>query len=85
MNTKRVYEPTRRKASRFFSLAIANTSPEGWKDMAEIGVVRCSRDLMGSGSSVVDGILEEDDLEREATEYKLTIPVDDLDLVQQRY
>ncbi len=37
------------RASRFARLAVASISDEWWKAIDEMGVIRCSRDRIGSG------------------------------------
>ncbi len=56
--------------------AVRSISVFGWKAVDTIGVVRCSKDLIGSGKICCDASTV--DLEREEEEYRFTIPVDDL-------
>lgn len=57
------------------------SSPEGWKSIVAIDVVRCSSDLMGSGL-IVGMEFGSWDFEREEVRvevsYRLMIPVDEL-------
>lgn len=65
--------------------AATSSSPEGWISSAVISVVRCSSDLIGSGCStgnegmpLVVVAEAEGGTEKDVEEYRLTIPVDEL-------
>ena len=62
--------------SRLAELAVAKSSVDGWNAMDEMGLVRCSSDRSGAGLRNGLGRLTEP---REVDEYKLTIPVLDLE------